>query len=187
MQGHHDEQEWERLFVTRRCCGAATCRNVDPELLGAVVPTQELLGRAEQRRLAVLPDSFEEGAFTGVLRQPRSQADLMAARSAVAACPLGALRLQGPSRERLREIGPSWRDWPKRLEDNVWAVGQPSTKNFGALAYYIARDDGGVLIDPPRPSEALYQWLAEHGGDGRANRSVQSDSRPQGPVGKRFF
>lgn len=164
MQDDHEEQEWGRLFVTRRCCGAATCRNVAPELLGAVAPAQELPGGAGQRRLAVLPDSFEEGAFTGVLRQPRSQADLVAARTAVAACPFGALRLQGPSRERLRELGPPWRDWPKRLEDNVWAVGHPSTKNFGALAYYIAREDGGVLIDPPRPSEALYQWLAEHGG-----------------------
>ena len=67
----------------------------------------------------MLPDSFEEGAFTGVLRQLRSQADLVAARTVVAGCPFGALRLQGPSRERLRELGPPWRDWPKPLEDNV--------------------------------------------------------------------
>ncbi len=163
MQADHEGQDWGRLFVTRRCCGVGICRNVAPELLGAVVPAQELPGTAP-RRLTVLPDSFEEGAFTGVLRQPRSQADLVAARTAVASCPLGALRLQGPAGERLRELGPPWRDWPKRLEDNVWAVGHPSNKNFGAMAYFIERPDGGILIDPPRPSEELYRWLAEHGG-----------------------
>ncbi len=91
MQEHPEEQDFGRLFVTRRCCGAGTCRNVAPELLGAVAPALEESGGAAPRRLAVLPDSFEEGAFTGVLRQPRSQADLVAARTAVAACPFGAL------------------------------------------------------------------------------------------------
>jgi hypothetical protein len=31
-------QAWGKLFVTRRCCGAGTCRNYAPELLGQVTP-----------------------------------------------------------------------------------------------------------------------------------------------------
>ncbi len=164
MQDEHNRENWGRLFVTRRCCGAATCRNVAPELLGAVAPAGEANGGPPGHRLTVLPDSFEEGAFTGVLRQPRSQADLQAARSAVAACPFGALRLEPPSHTAVQKLGGPWRDWPQRLEENVWAVGHPSHKNFGALSYFIEREEGGVLIDPPKPSEELFKWLAEHGG-----------------------
>jgi len=46
----------------------------------------------------------------------------------------------------------------------VWIVGHPSTKTFGALAYFIELPGGGVLVDLPKPSEELYRWLEEHGG-----------------------
>lgn len=31
-------QTWGRLFVTRRCCGAGTCRNYASQLFGEVTP-----------------------------------------------------------------------------------------------------------------------------------------------------
>ena len=42
------------------------------------------------------------------------------------------------------ELGEPWKDWPRRLEDNVWLLGNPSTRNIGAMAYFIARPGGGV-------------------------------------------
>ncbi|WP_373372067.1 MBL fold metallo-hydrolase [Nannocystis bainbridge] len=113
----------------------------------------------------MLPGSYEDGAFTGVLRQPHSEEDLIAARTAVAACPVGAIKLlRGASRVRRGALGSPWRGYPRPIEDNVWIVGPPSMKNIGATTYFIERDGGGVLIDPPRPSEALFRWLADHGG-----------------------
>jgi glyoxylase-like metal-dependent hydrolase (beta-lactamase superfamily II) len=166
MNEESDAEDWGRLFVTRRCCGAATCRNFAPELLGEVPPAHGL--RADEGHAvgpSVLPGSYEEGAFTGVLRQPRSKADLVAARTAVAACPFGAIRLEPPrSRVRPGELGSPWSSFPRRLEDNVWVLGHPSEKNFGALAYFIELEGGGVLVDAPRPSEELFRWLSEHGG-----------------------
>lgn len=162
MQDEMKGEDWGELFVTRKCCGAATCRNYAPELLGEVVPASDL---REGRRLSVLPGSYEEGAFTGVLRQPRSKEDLIAARTAVAACPFGALKLKpGAARVRRGDLGSPWRGFPRPIEDNVWIIGQPSIKNIGALSYFIERDGGGVLIDPPKPSEEVFRWLAEHGG-----------------------
>lgn len=168
MQDQHDAgklESWGRLYVTRRCCGAATCRNYAPELLGEVPPLQERLpAGATSSDSAVLPGSYEVGAFTGVLRPLASQEDLRAARTAVAGCPFGALRLEPASRERARDLGSPWHGWPRKLEDNVWALGHPSVKNFGASAYFIERQGGGVLVDPPKPREELFRWLAEHGG-----------------------
>jgi glyoxylase-like metal-dependent hydrolase (beta-lactamase superfamily II)/ferredoxin len=166
MQEKSDGEGWGRLFVTRKCCGAATCRNFAPDLLGEVAPAHELReGGGRDHGPSVLPGSHEPGAFTGVLRQPQSKEDLIDARTAVAACPFGAIRLETPkSRVRPGELGSPWRAFPRQIEENVWALGHPSTKNFGAMVYFIEREGGGVLIDTPKPSEELYRWLAEHGG-----------------------
>lgn len=162
MQKESEGEDFGRLFVTNKCCGAATCRNYAPELLGEVATAGE--GHAGAR-LPLLPDSHEEGAFTGVLRQPRSREDLIAARTAVAACPMGAIKLErGSSRERRGDLGSPWRDYPRPIEGNVWVLGHPSMKNIGATAYFIEREGGNVLVDPPRPSEELYRWMAERGG-----------------------
>lgn len=138
--GHDDEgatmpyesegQDFGRLFVTSKCCGSATCRNFAPELLGEVATAGDVHAG---RRLTVLPGSYEEGAFTGVLRQPRSKEDLIAARTAVASCPFGAIKLQpGASPVRRSELGSPWRGYPRPIEDDVWVIGPPSMKNFGA-------------------------------------------------------
>jgi glyoxylase-like metal-dependent hydrolase (beta-lactamase superfamily II)/ferredoxin len=162
MQHEIEGEDFGRLFVTSKCCGAATCRNYAPELLGEVAAAGDV---REGRRLAVLPGSYEEGSFTGVLRQPRSKEDLIAARTAVAACPFGAIKLlPGASRGRRGDLGSPWRDYPRPIEENVWVIGSPSMKNIGATTYFIEREGGGVLVDPPRPSEELYRWLADHGG-----------------------
>lgn len=161
---------WGHLYVTRRCCGGATCRNFAPELFGEVVPAQRLLEKEkgsasrEDAGPSVLPGSYEEGAFTGILRQPRSKEDYLAARAAAAACGFGAIRLKRPAHLSGGDAGPLWAEWPRRLEDDVWVIGQPSTRNYGALAYFIKLPGGGVLVDLPKPSEQLFRWLEAHGG-----------------------
>lgn len=160
------DDDWGHVHVTRRCCGAATCRNFAPELFAEVAPPG-VPGDGEKARirLPIVPGSHDEGAFTGLLRQPRSKEDYLAARAAAAACGFGAIRLRKPTAHlRPDELGGVWRDWPRRLEDNVWIVGQPSTRNYGALSYFIELPGGGVLVDVPKPSEELYQWLEAHGG-----------------------
>ncbi|WP_437968831.1 MBL fold metallo-hydrolase [Sorangium sp. So ce260] len=162
-----EREDWGRLHVTRACCGAGVCRNFAPELLGEVAPAHEdaMDGRVKRPGPAVLEGTYEEGAFTGVLRQPRSQADLEAARSAVAACPVHALRLKPPAaRPRPGALGAPFSTWPRRIEEDVWALGHPSTDNIGAMTYFIERPGGNVLVDLPRPNDAIFRFLEEHGG-----------------------
>lgn len=122
-------------------------------------------GDVRRRGPAVLAGTYEEGAFTGILRQPRSEADVEAARSAVASCPVNALRFRpSPSRARPGTHGAPFRAWPRRIEEDVWALGHPARENAGATAYFIERPGGGVLVDLPRPTEAVFRFLEEHGG-----------------------
>ncbi|WP_437590979.1 MBL fold metallo-hydrolase [Sorangium sp. So ce1000] len=162
-----DEEDWGRLHVTRACCGAGVCRNFAPELLGEVAPAHwgAMDGDVRRSGPAVLAGTYEEGAFTGILRQPRSRADLEAARSAVAACPVNALRLRSsPSRARPGTLGAPFLAWPRRIEDDVWALGHPARESAGATAYFIERPGGGVLVDLPSPTDAIVRFLEEHGG-----------------------
>lgn len=155
-------EDWGHVYVTRKCCGAANCRNYAPEIFGEVAQDGADTG---PRRLRVLPDSYEEGAFTGVLCQPRTKDEYLAARVAAAACGFGAIRLRKPATPlSADEKGSAWKGWPRQLEEDVWVIGQPSTKNYGALAYFIARPGGGILVDLPKPSEELFRWLETHGG-----------------------
>ena len=155
-------ESWGQVYVTRKCCGAANCRNFAPEIFGEVAPDPSA---RRPGALPVLSGSYEEGAFTGVVRQPRNKAEYLAARTAAAACAFGAIRIRKPSvKLPADEQGSPWRAWPHLLEDNVWVLGQPSTKNYGALAYFIELPGGGVLVDVPKPSEDLFRWLEAHGG-----------------------
>src|SRR5258705_7128001 len=105
-------QAWGKLFVTRRCCGAGTCRNYAPELFGQVTPRGVELHAGAR---PVLADSHEAGAFTGILRQPQSREDDAAARAAAAGCVFGAIRYKKAARSASREAPSSpWLGWPQR-------------------------------------------------------------------------
>jgi glyoxylase-like metal-dependent hydrolase (beta-lactamase superfamily II) len=101
-----------------------------------------------------------------VIRQPKNLDDYLAARTAAAGCGFGAIRLKKPTRQTSDRIGAGgpWNEWPRRIEDNVWALGQPSQKNYGAMAYFIELPSGGVLVDMPKPSDEIFRWLDDHGG-----------------------
>ncbi len=92
-------EDWGRLYVSRKCIGAAGCRNFAPELLAEVAAEHGLLddGGSRAAGLPVLPGSYDKGAFTGVVRQPRSKEEYLAARTAAAACPFSAIRLEKPA------------------------------------------------------------------------------------------
>jgi glyoxylase-like metal-dependent hydrolase (beta-lactamase superfamily II)/ferredoxin len=159
-------EDWGRLYVTRKCVGAGTCRDVAPELLAEAPAAHELLGDGGRRiaGLPLLPDSYDKGAFTGVVRQPQNKDEYLQARTAAAACPFSAIRLERPAVELPSdELGDPWRDWPRRIEDNVWALGNPSMRNAGAMTYFIERHGGGIVVDLPKPSEKLFRWLEDHG------------------------
>ncbi|WP_437897926.1 hypothetical protein [Sorangium sp. So ce124] len=70
-----------------------------------------------------------------------------------------------PSRARagLGALGAPFRAWPRRIEEDVWALGHPARENAGATAYFIERP-GGVLVDLPSPTEAVFRFLEAHGG-----------------------
>ena len=154
------ERPLAEVFVTRKCCGGGTCRNIAPEIFGEVrAHGTDGVGPTPQ------DGTWEPGAFTGVISQPSTQDEYDAARTAAAACGFGAIRLGKPHAKRNSgDRKPIWGAWPRQLDENVWALGQPSKSNYGAFAYFIEHPNGGVLVDLPRPNDELFESLDAHGG-----------------------
>src|SRR3974377_2207467 len=73
-----DDVALAEVFITRKCCGAGLCRNIAPSIFGEVRPA------AAESGLALIEGSWEAGAFTGVISQPRTWQELDAARTAAA-------------------------------------------------------------------------------------------------------
>lgn len=143
-----------RLTVRRACLGAGICRVIAPELFQAVHGASPA---------GLQPGGHEAGAFTGVARHPGTEEELARARTAVAACPFGALHLARAAGAD-RPAGSPWQGWPRAVEPGVWMLGHNDPRNFGAMAWYLERPDGGVLIDLPRPAPALVEWIRARGG-----------------------
>jgi len=155
-----DDVALAEVFITRKCCGGGLCRNIAPSIFGEVRPDA-----ADGPGLALIEGSWEPGAFTGVICQPRTWQELDAARTAAAGCGFNAIRIGKPRLTRDRaQRSPIWNDWPRQVDEGVWALGRPSTSNYGAFAYFIEHPEGGVLVDLPRPSDELFAWLDAHGG-----------------------
>lgn len=76
-----DDVALAEVFITRRCCGGGLCRNIAPSIFGEVRPHE-----ADEPGLALIEGSWEPGAFTGVICQPRTWPELDAARTAAAGC-----------------------------------------------------------------------------------------------------
>jgi glyoxylase-like metal-dependent hydrolase (beta-lactamase superfamily II) len=155
-----DDVALAEVFITRKCCGSGLCRNIAPSIFGEV-----RRDAAETPGLGLIEGSWESGAFTGVISQPRTWQELDAARTAAAGCGFNAIKVGKPRVTRDgAQRSPIWNDWPRQVDDGVWALGQPSTSNYGAFAYFIEHPDGNVLVDLPRPNDELFAWLDAHGG-----------------------
>ena len=89
-----------------------------------------------------------------VIRQPSDDVD---AWLAAQACPTSSI---GTTSRRARP----GRLYPHELADGVFDLGYCSEDSFGASAWYIRREDGNVLVDSPRFTEALVRPIEAMGG-----------------------
>lgn len=86
---------------------------------------------------------------SAVTRQPSTDADLTALRTAAFACPTRSIR---PEEGR---VDPSFDPFPLALDDRVFHCGHNSRLTAGANSYLLRRPGGNVMVDTPRWSAEL--------------------------------
>jgi len=95
-------------------------------------------------------------------RQPESAEDWQAAWRAVYVCPVAAVRFQGDKTQA--DYHAPENVFPHELIRGVWRLGYAAESSFGAHAYAARSSDGLVMVDGPRKSGRLIQWLRDNGG-----------------------
>lgn len=123
------------FFVDRTCIDCDTCRQLAPRTFG------------------------ETGEYSFVQQQPTDEAEQQAALQALVCCPTGSIGTRGAN--RAKEV---MRDFPLRLEDEVYYCGFNSPKSFGGNSYLIQHPAGNWLIDSPKFLPLLAKKIEQLGG-----------------------
>jgi glyoxylase-like metal-dependent hydrolase (beta-lactamase superfamily II)/ferredoxin len=106
------------------------------------------------------PSVFHDaGGQSAVFHQPSGHEELLAAQKALISCPTSSIG----STVR-HEVKPALAALPEPIAEDVYRCGYTSESSFGAISYFIRRDDGNILIDSPRYASQLVQNIAQRGG-----------------------
>ena len=144
------------LFVDSSCIECDTCRELAPDVFGST-----------------------ESGQSFVLAQPGSEPAWRRALQAVVSCPTASIGADRSSKEAARSL-------PVNLEGPVFRSGYSSESSYGAQSYFLARDDGNVLVDSPRFVAPLVKRLEELGGVRRMFLTHQDDVAEHARFHERF-
>lgn len=98
-----------------------------------------------------------EGRNSVVVRQPETPDEVAAMWRAAVGCPTASVGQQPPQR-RPSDV------FPYELTPGVFDLGYASPDSFGATSWFVPREDGNLLIDAPRWTNALVGPLEDRGG-----------------------
>ncbi|MGH7256300.1 MAG: MBL fold metallo-hydrolase [Nitrospirales bacterium] len=147
------------FFVDATCINCDTCRQVAPATF------------------------VENGEYSSVYRQPKTDGERLQAYQALLACPVGSIGAESPNHDFLRAASASF---PRPIDGEVCENGYTSRKSFGAQSYFIRHPDGNWLIDSPRYVPQLVEAFARMGGVRYLFLSHEDDVADAGRYAKRF-
>jgi glyoxylase-like metal-dependent hydrolase (beta-lactamase superfamily II)/ferredoxin len=107
---------------------------------------------------------------SAVQHQPSSDDEWLAAQKALISCPTSSI-----GTVEKHDVKPALAALPERVADDVYRCGYTSESSFGAISYFIRRDDGNVLVDSPRYATQLVKNLDAMGGVRRMLLTHQDD------------
>ncbi|HEX2833741.1 MAG TPA: MBL fold metallo-hydrolase [Thermoanaerobaculia bacterium] len=105
------------------------------------------------------PSVFHDaGGQSAVHHQPASREELLAAQKALVSCPTASIGSVGK-----HDVKPALAALPELVAEDVYRCGYTSESSFGAISYFVQREDGNILIDSPRFATQLVQNIAARG------------------------
>lgn len=106
------------------------------------------------------PSVFHDaGGLSAVHHQPASDHELLAAQRALISCPTSSIGMI-----EKHDVKRALATLPELVHEDVFRCGYTSESSFGAISYFIQRDDGNVLVDSPRFATQLVKNLDARGG-----------------------
>ncbi|HET7435995.1 MAG TPA: MBL fold metallo-hydrolase [Thermoanaerobaculia bacterium] len=128
------------------------------------------------------PSVFRDDAGQSIVfHQPQTADELLAAQKALISCPtasIGAIETRD-HRAALDAL-------PELVAKNVHRCGYASESSFGAIAYFVQRENGNLLIDSPRFAGPLVKRIEALGGVARMLLTHQDDVADHAKFAARF-
>lgn len=103
-----------------------------------------------------------------VVRQPETEAEIVAATRAMLACPTASIGVTGP-KPRTQGL------FPEPIEGGVHYCGYNSPRSYGANSFFARREGGNLLIDAPRWVPELARRIEALGGIAHVLLTHQDD------------
>jgi glyoxylase-like metal-dependent hydrolase (beta-lactamase superfamily II)/ferredoxin len=135
------------FFVDRTCIDCDTCRQLAPQVFGAV------------------------GDYSYVHTQPRDEESQRHALHALLACPTGSI---GASAAKPALVA-AMDDFPLLVEEPVRYCGFTSEDSFGGSSYFVTHPAGNWLVDSPRFTSHLVKKFEQAGGIANVFLTHQDD------------
>ena len=123
------------FYVDSTCIDCDTCRQLSPEVFG------------------------ETGEYSFVRSQPDNDSQVRDALRALLCCPTGSIGTLHPN--QARDVT---RDFPMRLDEEVYYCGFNSPKSFAGNSYFVVHPDGNWMIDSPKFLPPLVDRFDQMGG-----------------------
>ena len=145
------------FFVDTTCINCDTCRQLAPE-------------------------SFEDdGDYSRVYRQPRSEEERKEATRALISCPTGSIGDRSGSK-----VNSVIEDFPLLIDGNVYYCGFNSPKSYGGNSFLILDKEGNWMVDSPRFTRSLVKRIEALGGLSRIFLTHEDDVADAASFAKYF-
>lgn len=123
------------FFVDTSCINCDACRKIAPKNYG------------------------DNGEYSFIQQQPKTDTDRLLASMAILACPVGAIGTD--QKDFIKKARSSF---PFQLKEDVFLLGYNHRSSFGADSYLVTDSEGNWMMDAPRFDKSLVKAIKQMGG-----------------------
>lgn len=130
------------FFVDQTCISCSNCRDLAPQ------------------------NFHDAGEYFAVFNQPESPAQTAQSLDALVCCPVGAIGIKNENKSQF-DLKKAIESVPKEIASShgkVFYLGFNSPDSYGGKAYFIKSDDGNWMIESPKFTRHLVDWIESQGG-----------------------
>lgn len=151
------------FFVDQTCISCANCRDMAPS------------------------NFAEAGDYFAVFNQPKSERETAQSLDALVCCPVGAIGIK--ENKNKFDLKKAVSSVPKLIENSdgkVFYLGFNSPDSYGGKSYFVKHKDGNWMIDSPKFTRHLVEWIESQGGLSFIFLTHRDDVAQAGDYAKQF-
>jgi len=130
------------FFVDQTCISCSNCRDLAPQNFASA------------------------GDYFAVFNQPKTDSERAQSLDALVCCPVGAIGIQSENKSNF-DLKKAITMLPKEIENSggkVFYLGFNSPDSYGGKSYFIKSETGNWMVESPKFTRHLVDWIKSQGG-----------------------